>query len=354
MKGFNIRENLKGLSKVLISIIIALVIGAIFLIVQGENPIEIYYYLLFDSLSSTNGVLKMLGKATPLIFTGLAVAISFKCGIFNCGVEGQLLFGGLASAIAGYYLSGLPAALHLILSILAGMAAGAVYAFIPAFLKIRFRVHEVISTIMLNNVANALITLLVVNYFRSSGPHARTSNVADSALLTQFKPPEQVNTGFFIAIAAVVAIYILLNKTPLGWRIDASGKNLESTSYSGINSKRVIIYTMLISGAVAGLCGVERVLGAYGYMELGFSPGYGFEGITVAVLARNNPIGCLIGALFIGLLQSGGVNINTMTNVPYEWVQALIAIIFILVAAQNGLFNSLKKLFTSKKKAVIE
>jgi len=346
------RTLIKNVYQILVCIIAALFIGAIFLLIQGENPLEIYYYLIINPLTSGLGIIKSLGKATLLIFTGLAVAVSFKCGLFNIGVEGQLLFGGLAAALVGYYGSGLPAVLHVTISILAGMAAGMVYAFIPAILKVKLMVHEVITTIMLNNIATALTAFFIVNYFRNPGQTARTYNVAESAHLLQFAPPEHLNLGFVIAIACVVSLYILLNKTPYGLKLNAIGKNPVAARYSGIHSNQVVIITMLISGALAGLCGSERILGAFGYMQVNFSPGYGFDGITAAVIGKNNPVGACVAAIFIGILQYGGTTINMMTNVPAEFVQVLIAIMFVLVAAQEAIFHALKGLRRKRGKKV--
>ena len=346
------RALIRNVCQIVLCIIIALLIGAIFLLLQGENPLEIYYYLIVNPLTSGLGIIKSLGKATPLIFTGLAVAISFKCGLFNIGVEGQLLFGGLAAALVGYYGTGLPAALHMTISVLAGMAAGMLYAFIPAILKVKLMVHEVITTIMLNSIAAALTAFLIVNYFRNPGQTARTFTVAWSSRLPQLASPEHLNLGFVIAMICVVLLSILLKRTPFGLKLDAIGKNPVASKYSGIYSNQIVIITMLISGALAGLCGSERILGAFGYMQVNFSPGYGFDGITAAVIGKNNPIGAYIAAIFIGILQYGGTTINMMTNVPAEFVQALIAIMFVLVAAQGAIFHALGSAFNKRRKRV--
>lgn len=345
----SIAKMSKNIGKILGSIVIALLIGTVFLLLQGENPLEIYYYLLIQPLTSTTGILKALGRATPLIFTGLAVAVSFKCGLFNIGAEGQLLFGGLCAAVVGHFGAGLPSALLVVLSVLAGVAAGMLYSFIPGLLKVKLNVHEVISTIMLNNIAGSITALIIVHYFRDAGETARTPFVADGARLAQFDPPEHLNVGFIIAVACVIIVYLLLYRTPLGLKIDAVGKNLVAAQYSGISGNKVMMIIMLISGALAGLCGSERILGAYGYMLVNFSPGYGFSGITVAVIGRNNPLGALAAAVLIGIMQTGGTTISMMTDVPYEWVQALVAIIFILVAAQDEMFKSMAKALFKKR-----
>lgn len=343
---------IKNVVQIMICIGFSFLIGAVFLLAQGENPLEIYYYLTVDPFLSLDGIVKLLGKATPLIFTGLAVAVSFKCGIFNIGVEGQLLFGALAAALVGYYCAGLPYVIHVVLTVFAGMAAGMVYAFVPAILKIKLKIHEVITTIMMNSIASALTAFIIVNFVRNPGQTARTYTVADTARFAQFTPPEHLNTGLIIALICVAVLCVLVYRTPYGMQLNAVGTNPVAARYSGIDSNKIIIVTMLLSGAIAGLCGTERVLGAFGYMQVNFSSGYGFDGITVAVIGKNNPLGACVAAIFIGALQCGGTTISMMTQVPAEFIQALIAIIFIMVAAQNAIFGGLGKLFGSERREV--
>ncbi|MEN6564558.1 MAG: ABC transporter permease [Christensenella sp.] len=321
------------------NIVIAMLIGSVFILIQGENPITVYYYLIIQPLSDIGGIIKLLAKATPLIFTGLAALVCFRCQIFNVGVEGQLYLGALAGALVLLFVKTGSAVLLLIMACVAAMVAGGLWAMLAGWLKTRFGVHEVISTIMLNYVATSILTYVVVDHLkRADGNYSRTE--AFQTTFTKLAPPEQLNTGFFIALFAVVVVFLLVVYTPTGWRIDAVGKNLESTRYSGINSKTLVIIVMAISGMLAGLCGIERVAGVYGYLECGFSPGYGYDGMIVAIIGRNNPFGALIAALFFGLLYSGGVAMNMYTNVPTEWVYVLISIMFILVAAQDRIIRS--------------
>ena len=316
---------------VLVSFICALLIGSVLLLLEKENPIEIYRTLFIQPLTSTSGIIKVLAKTTPLILAGLAVSLSFKCNVFNIGVEGQLYAGGMAAAVLGYYMPGLPSWLHILVCIVGAAAVGAFFAWIPAVLKVKLNVHEVISTIMLNYVISSLISWIVVSYFRYDGPTARTPNVAESARLFQFKSPELLNAGILIALVLCVVLQFVFKRTPLGWRIDSAGKNLTAARYAGIDSNRLILLTMCLSGAVAAMVGVERVLGAYGYMELNFSPGYGWDGITIAIIAANQPFGVLLMSLLLGLMSYGGTLINVTSGVPIEWIEVLNALIFIFV-----------------------
>lgn len=339
-------KNRKSLIKSMVvplSFVCALMVGAIMLLLEGENPFEIYKYLFIQPLSSWNGILKVLARVTPLIFAGLAVMVAFKCKVFNIGVEGQLYIGGLAAAILGYYCKGLPSILHILVCVTGAMAAGALYAWIPAFLKVKLNVHEVISTIMLNYIATGLIAMYVINFFRYEGPVARTPDISSTSRLMQFRPSEQLNIGIFLALILCVALHFILKKTPIGWRIEAAGKNIEATMYSGVNAGKLMIITMMCSGAIAALVGVERVLGAYGYMEVGFSPGYGWDGITIAIIAGNNPFGVLVMAGLLGLMSYGGNLISINSGVPSEWVSILSALIFIFVVLGNAILKIWEK-----------
>lgn len=346
------RRGVGALSQLMIvaaSILLALGIGALILVLQGENPVEVYRYLFIVPMSSVKGLIKIASKITPLLLAGLACAIAFKGNIWNIGVEGQLYAGALAAAALGYMVKGVPSWLHLLICTLGAMLVGGLLAFIPAVLKVKLNVHEVLSTVMGNHILSALISLIVVDYFRYDGPTARTPNVLDSARLTQIRPPQQFNTAIFAALAIVVLMALLFKKTPLGWRIDAAGKNLEAARYSGVNSKRLVIVSMVLSGAIAGLIGVERVCGGFGYMEVNFSPGYGWDGITIAIIANNNPIGVLFVSILMGILAYGGTSINSMTNVPTEWVNILSALIFVFVVAGNALLLKLPDIRNRRK-----
>lgn len=327
---------------VAMSFLMALLIGSILLLAEGENPLDIYFCLFVKPLTTGKGLIKVLAKVTPLIFAGLAVSTAFKCSVFNIGVEGQLYIGGLVAAVLGVSLQGLPSWMHILLCTLGAMIAGAVLAWIPAILKVKLNVHEVISTIMLNYAISSVIAFIVVNYFRSDGPMARTPYVAETARLSQFSFPELLNTGIIAAVILCGVLYFVFNRTPFGWRIEAAGKNLHAAKYSGMNSGRLIIITMMLSGAIAALVGVERVLGAYGYMEVNFSPGYGWDGITIAILAANNPIGVLLISCLLGLMSYGSTLVNIESGIPPEWVEILTALIFVFVVLGSALVKILE------------
>jgi simple sugar transport system permease protein len=338
-----------GFLSTLSNIVIALLIGSVLLLLKGENPLQVFYYLLVEPFTLGRGWIKVLSKTAPYVFTGLSAALAFRCGVFNIGIEGQMFWGALAAAVTGISLEGLPGPIHLPLALLAAMAAGGVWALIAGWLKVKLRVHEVLSTIMMNYLAGNIVAWLLITYFRASGPQAKTPNVFPGARLPQFFPPDQLNAGLIIALLIAAGVFLLLRYLPLGWKIDSVGKNMVSTRFSGIDSGRTIMLVMFFSGMIAALCGAERVLGAFGYMDLGFSAGYGFDGLSVAVIAANNPVAVVLVSLFFGLLNYGGVTLSMMTRVPPEWVNTLVAIMLILVAARSSLFRSVQRWFRGRK-----
>jgi simple sugar transport system permease protein len=338
----------------LVNILIALLIGSALLLLKGENPLPVFYYLLVEPFTMGMGWIKVLSKTAPYIFTGLSAALAFRCGVFNIGIEGQMFWGALAAAVAGISFAGLPRLIHLPLSLLAAMAAGGVWAAIAGWLRVKYRVHEVLSTIMMNYLASNIVAYLLITYFRAPGPQAKTPNVLPEARLYRFFPPDQLNTGIIIALVITGGVFVLLRYFPLGWKIDSVGKNMVSTRFCGIDSSRIIMVVMFFSGMIAALCGAERVLGAFGYMDLGFSAGYGFDGLAVAVIAANNPAAVILVSLFFGLLNYGGVTLSMMTRVPPEWVNTLVAIMLILVAARSNLFEGLQRWFCRRKRWIFQ
>ena len=342
------RKGSKALTQILIflvSFVLALLVGGVLLLLQGhDNVFSVYYYLLIQPFTTWNGFVKVLTQTTPLIFAGLSVAIAFKCDVFNIGVEGQLYAGALTAAYLGYNLQGLPTVLHILICVAGAALVGGLLALLAGWLKVRFHVHEVISTILMNHIISNLVTLVVVDYFRNDGPTARTPNIQETARLTQLAPPSQLNTGILLAVLLCAVLYVVFQKTPFGWQLNAAGKNLTTTRYCGVNATRLILAAMLVSGGLAGLLGAERVLGGFGYMQVNFSPGYGYDGITIAVIANNNPFGCLLMSLLMGLLRAGGTQLNIMSDVPSEWVDMLSAFIFIFVVAANAVMRRLPEL----------
>jgi general nucleoside transport system permease protein len=321
----------------LLAVALSLAVGAIFILAIGEDPLAIYALMLRESLGTGYGIGQTLFKATPLIFTGLAVALGFRAGLFNIGVEGQLYLGGLAAALTGVALAGLPGVLSLPLALLAAAAAGTAWGTVPGLLKARFGAHEVINTIMLNFVAFALASF--IGRFVFEPATVRTAAVgagAEIARLDVLFPAlrgSPVNFSLLIALLAAAATGLLLFGTRLGYELRAVGLNAPAAEYGGVSIGRIQVVAMALSGGLAGLGGVNFVLGYKHYFEMNFSAGAGFLGIAVALLGRNHPVGVIVAALFFGALSYGGLVINQ--RVPKELVDVLQALVILLaISAQ--------------------
>lgn len=338
----NKREKLLEILSPVLAVIAAFLVGGIFILIIGQNPFFIYGKLFSGTLGNPYGIAQVLFKATPLIFTGLAVAFAFRAGLFNIGAEGQLYIGAFLTAYLGFTLVNLPGFILIPLCISGGMIGGALWAGIPGILKAKRGAHEVITTIMMNFIALALTNYLVARHFHA--PEAvHTQAIALSARIPRLSTVfswfsgSPLNYSIFLALLACFIIYYILWKTSLGYELRAVGLNPFAAEYGGINIAKSTILAMALSGALAGLVGVNYVMGYKYYFEQGFSGGVGFMGIAVALLGRNNPIGVILAALLFGLLSFGGLIINAY--VPKELVDILQAIVIIFVIASSRPFR---------------
>ena len=340
-----------------IGVIISLIFGGLFIIAIGKNPIQVYHLLItgtFGSFAQINwyGIGQVLFNATPLIFTGLAVAIAFQAGLFNIGAEGQLYFGAFLTALVGAAFPNLPGIILLPATIFAGFIGGAFWGFIPGILKAKLGVHEVINTIMLNFIAVALVAFFGEHYFYLSET-VHTAEIAPQATLSRiyqwlpFFRGSLVNFSLVIAIGCAIIIHMLLQKTRLGYELRAVGFASSAAEYAGINVARMTILSMLISGGLAGLVGTNFVLGYKHFFEDGFSSGVGFMGIAVALLGRNHPGGIIAAALLFGTLSHGGLVINSI--VPKELIEVLQGIIIISVVLSSQIFWRLVRKYSLQK-----
>jgi simple sugar transport system permease protein len=281
--------------------------------------------------------------ATPLIFTGLAVAVGFRCGLLNIGAEGQLTIAAFATAWAGITFAHASAWILIPLTCGIAVLSGAAWAAIPGALKARFGSHEVINTIMMNFIAAGVASALTQSYFRAQGdPILETLPIAPQAHIPRFGQmlpgiPARLplNIAFVFALAACALVYIFLWRTKWGYEIRATGSNPSAAEYGGISVKKQIVLAMAVSGGLAGLVAINEVLGyRYRYYE-GFSANYGFTGIAVALLGRNHPAGVLLAALFFGALTRGGLFVDIFTeHVSKDLVFVLQALIILFVAAE--------------------
>jgi simple sugar transport system permease protein len=325
--------GLRGAFPSVVAILAAFLVGALVLLATGHAPLDAYSSLLEGAFGSYYYFGQTLTQATPIIFTSLAFLFAFKCGLFNIGAEGQLLIGGFAAALAGISLTGLPAYIHLPLALIAGAAGGAFWGFIPAILKAKLDAHEVITTMMLSYVALYVISYMVNYPFKASGWVAQTPLVAPSAQLPQLMPPTQLSASIILAAMMTVFVAYVLQRTTIGYEIRAIGLNLSAAESSGINVKKGIVLALVVSGAIAGLGGAGEILGVhYRYID-GFSPGYGWDGLAVALIGGLNPFGVIFAAILFGALRSGGTVMNRVTGVPIDVIFVLQALVVLFVAA---------------------
>jgi ABC-type uncharacterized transport system permease subunit len=362
----NITDSPLGLT--LISIILGLFVGAVILLIIGYNPVEAYIVILNGIFSTPRYISWTIIYATPIILTGLSVAFAFKTGLFNIGAEGQFIVGALTAALAGYYVH-MPALLHVPFVLLCSLTAGAIWGGIAGFLKARYGVNEVISTIMLNWVALYLNNLIVLNdKIKRPGSEA-TNKIQDSAKIIFFdvwkKAPEgrafreghpffadifrtPANAGFLIALAAALIIWLILNKTTLGYSLKAVGFNKDAAEFGGINIKASMLSSMAIAGSLSGLAGAVQIMGfTREASALSAMEGFGFEGISVSLIGAVHPIGCVLSGLFYGALKYGGSKIQPAIGAPYEIISIIMGTIVLFISMPK-LIRMMK--ITKKKK----
>ena len=314
-----------------IAVFIALFIGGILIKLQGLDPVVAYKSLFKTAFGSIEGIGATLGKSTPLVLSGLAVAVGLRAGLFNIGAQGQLLSGSLAAAWAGVTFDGLPGYIHIPVALIIGAFFGSLVAAISGLLKAYRGVHEVITTIMLNSIVMAIADYLASGKLREPGQFlTRTSEIAESARLPIIG---SLPSGFFIAVILGVFIWWVLGRTTSGFRIETVGRNRHAAWYSGISVKRTVVSAMVVSGAIAGLGGAIETLGITYRYAPAFNLGLGFDGITIALLGRVHPIGIIPGAILIGGMRAGAANMQFDAGVAPEIVDLLMALILLFVTA---------------------
>ena len=282
-----------------------------------------------------NPILESMVSATPYIFAGLSVALAFRGGLFNIGAEGQIFVGAITATYVGYALVGLPTIIHLPLALAAGALGGALWGFIPGWLKARTGAHEVINTIMMNYIAFRLSDWLLTGPMKAPGQFNPVSpTILESAWLPQFfEQPIRIHLGFFLALATAYAVYWFLFRTTWGFNLRTVGANPNAARYAGIKTGRWIILTMTLAGALAGLAGTTEVLGVNHNLAMAFSSGYGFDSIALALLGRSHPLGVVLASLLFGTLRSGATRMRIVSGVPIDIISVIQAMILAFMAA---------------------
>lgn len=288
------------------------------LVIWGKaNPLEAYYYFLIDPLSSRTGVLETLLKATPLMLTGVAVTFAFSAGYYNIGAEGQLYAGAVAAAWVGIRLVGFPPVLAILFMLIVGFIAGALWALVPALLRIRLAVDEVVTTLLLNSVMLFIVSALLNGPWRdpiSSWP--QSPDIADPAQFPRLIPRSRLHLGFIVALVSVAVLWFVVSRTDFGLKMRAVGLGREAARFAGVRVDRIMLSAALISGGIAGIAGVSEVAGMHYHLIGDISPGYGYTGIIVATLGALNALGVAVAGLFFGLVDTGAQSVSRALGVP--------------------------------------
>lgn len=337
-----------------LAILFGALIASLIILAIGRNPLEVYGVMVRFGLGRADSLLSIFFKATPLIFAGLAVALGLRAALFNIGVEGQYYIGAFCAAYVGFAVKGLPAGLHLPLVLLAAVVGGMLWALLPIVLKLRRGAHEVITTIMMNYIAAAVILYLIADVFRDptqvGTPRVRTPLFPLSARVPSLGPvlglfglqgPDTTKVNWLLPFGLVLCVLfaVMLSRTRFGYEVRAVAFNPQAAEAAGIPNARIQFLMFLISGGVAGLVGLNDVLGFFGYLDIDFPKGLGFLGISVALLSKNNPLGVVLAALLFGFLDRGAQGVQFFARVPKEVIVILQALIILAIVVAYELMT---------------
>ncbi len=327
-------RQLNPVAESVIAGVIGIAIGAVIMLVYGYDPVAAYISLFRGSFGSIYSWAESLANATPLILTALTFAVAMRGGLFNIGAEGQLYIGALAAVAVS--LIHLPYPLHVVVALLAAMLAGMIWSLPVAFLKLGRGVHEVISTIMFNWIAHFFAFYLIANVLTDPKRGEKTISIAETSRLARVLPDASLNFGLLVAVISAVVVLFLLWRTTGGFELRVSGFNPDAARYAGISRRRQILTVFLIGGATAGLAGAVQVMGrppTYALMSgLPQFVNLGFDGIGVAMIGRNHPIGIIFAAIFFGGLLVGGRIMQFSPGVPLEMVRVVEGVIILALA----------------------
>ncbi len=347
----------------IISLLLAAILSALVIIGIGEDPVAAVKLMVQGSLGSTYGWGYTLYYATNFMFTGLAVAVAFHARMFNIGGEGQAMLGGLGIAIVCLYIPWPHWSLALIFATLSAAAFGAAWAFLPAYLQAKRGSHIVITTIMFNFIAAALLNYLLVNVMRPKGSmdpatakfpeptHLPTLHDMLSPFGIAFSKAAPANVSLIVAILACVAVYFLIWRTRLGYEIRAFGHSESGAKYAGISPVKITVVAMMISGGLAGMMAINNVMGEGERLIMNSTEGAGFIGIAVALMGRSHPFGVFLAAILFGFLYQGGAELALWTTIPRELIVVIQALVILFTGALDNMVRMpLEKLFLALRK----
>lgn len=320
----------------LFAILLSLIVSALLMLAVGYDPIEAYSSMLNGSFGTTQAVSNTLSKAIPLIFCGLSFSFAAKSGVFNIGGEGQLYMGAMASTLTALALNGMPRYVVLTLAVIVGFIAGGFMGVLLGLAKSKLHLNEVIVAIMLNYIAALFCSYIVNGPMKPEGSMTpQTEAIDKNYMFANLIPRSQLTTALILALVLAVVLFIFFAKTRLGFNIRVVGGNPPAAKASGIKIGSTMILSMAISGGIAGLAGMTEVFGKYGRFIDGFSPGYGFTGIAVAVLAANNPIGLILSAILFGAMDAGAMKMSYVAGISSTMVQVIQGLVILFVATPS-------------------
>ncbi len=334
-----------------VGFVASIVVLMIIVIAVGESPVKALAAIYKFSLSRSAKIATIFSMSIPLFFSGIAVAFAFQAGVFNIGVEGQYFFGGLVGALAGIYLP-LPPIIHIPVVVLFSMIGGALWALIPAILKVTKNVHEVISTIMFNSIALALVNFLVNGPLSGLGKEKslepQTAKILPSALFHKINHlfsyvgwdiPDYVYLDYSLIVAIVMGfvVWFVLFRMRYGFEIRAVGTSLDVARYAGMKVKNLQIAAFLTSGALAGLIGLQEIFAIRGYYTYGIASGLGFDGIAIALIGKNSPLGVVFAAVLFAFLKQAGYGLQFYTAVPNSAIYVIKGLMILFIVVINEL-----------------
>jgi len=324
----------------LLAILVTFIITLVFIVWVKANPLHTYYYFLIAPFTSTVTLIELLVKATPLFLTGAAVAFAFRAGYYNIGAEGQLTAGAIIGAWLGVALEGSSAWVALPAMIVGGFLGGVAWALIPALLRVKLKVDEVVTTLLMNSVIVFLVSYLLNGPWRDPiSMWPQSPDIAESAKFITLLPRSRLHFGFILGIITILVIWFIISRTAFGLKMRAAGSSAEAARFAGVDVEKTILFTALASGGIAGLAGVGEVAGIHFHLIQGLSSNLGYTGIIVATLGSLNPFGVGIAALFIGLIDTGSLTVSRALGVPVYLGQVVQAALLLVTLGMFLLAN---------------
>ncbi len=315
-----------------VAVLLAFAVGAVLIALAGASPLEAYKTMIVGALGTRNNLAETLVKTVPFLLAGLGMSLAFRARIFNIGAEGQLYMGALGATFVGLFLGDLPALIGIPLILLVGFAMGALWSGIAGFLKLQFKANEIIVTLMMNYIAIEIASYLVSGPWRDPmATEPFTAKFTVGARLPILLAGTRLHAGILIAVVAAVVLWWVIHHTVLGYQMTVAGSNEEAARYSGIKIRTLLMVTMLISGGLAGLAGVGEVSGIHHRLLAGFSPGYGYTAIAVAMLGRLDPLGVLVAAFLFAALTVGADSMHVSMGIPVSIVLIIEGLVLLFV-----------------------